>query len=329
MQSKRLLIAAVLSCAAAAIQAQTTRYIGTCDASAAIGIGRDHFVVGDDEQHTLFVYRAGKPAAAAKVDLGRYLGAFDSHGEAGEIDIEGAARIGDRIYWISSHGANGKGQPQPTRRRFFATTIVSTASVPTVQALKTPPYTQLLEKALANPKLAPLFEDAAKRSPESEQGLSIEGLAATPDGQLLIGFRNPRPEGKALVLPLRNPAAVLDTGADPDFGELMHLDLGQRGIRSLEWGGDNYQIVGGPHGDRRNDPKALSFERYKWDGPGTQPTRVSQNKFGNINPEVIFRMNGTGRWYVLSDDGDFPVGNQTCKDLKEAKKKGFRGMFLK
>jgi hypothetical protein len=32
-------------------------------------------------------------------------------------------------------------------------------------------------------------------------GLNIEGLAATPDGQLLIGFRNPLSEGKALLLP--------------------------------------------------------------------------------------------------------------------------------
>ncbi|RQO59405.1 DUF3616 domain-containing protein [Variovorax sp. KBW07] len=331
MQATRTLIAALLlSCAASsAVQAQTTRYTGICDASAAVGIGRDHFVVGDDERHVLFVYRAGSPAAVGEVDLGAYLGAIDSKGEAEELDIEGAARIGDRIYWITSHGANGKGEPQPTRRRFFATTVVDSGPVPTVQALKTPPYTKLLEKALADPKLAQLFESASKLAPESEKGLNIEGLAATPDGQLLIGFRNPRPEGKALVLPLRNPAAVLDTGADPVFGEVIRLDLGQRGIRSLEWGGTDYRIVGGPHGDRKEDPKALSFELYKWAGAGTQPVLVPQNKFGDINPEALFRMNTTGRWYVLSDDGGVAVGKHACKKKKvPVEKKGFRGMYL-
>jgi hypothetical protein len=330
MQATRILIATLLSCAASsAVLAQTTRYTGICDASAAVGIGRDHFVVGDDEKHKLFVYRVGEPVASDKVDLRAYLGApINSKGKAEEFDIEGAARIGDRIYWITSHGVDGKGLPQPTRRRFFATTVVDSGSVPTVQALKTPPYTQLLEKAFTDPKLAQLFEGASKLKPESDKGLSIEGLAATPDGQLLIGFRNPRPEGKALVLPLRNPAAVLDTGADPVFGDVIRLDLGQRGIRSLEWSGTDYRIVGGPHGDRKEDPKALSFELYKWGGPGTQPALVPQNKFGDINPEALFRMNGTGRWYVLSDDGGVVVGEKACKDKKDSQKKGFRGMYL-
>jgi len=37
---------------------------------------------------------------------------------------------------------------------------------------------------------------------KSPGGLNIEGLCATPDGQLLIGFRNPIPDGKALIAPL-------------------------------------------------------------------------------------------------------------------------------
>ena len=64
--------------------------------------------------------------------------------------------------------------------------------------------------------------------------MNIEGLAATADGKLRIGFRNPRPGGEALVIPLLNPAPVVDSGAAPVFGELARLDLAGRGIRRME-----------------------------------------------------------------------------------------------
>lgn len=330
MQITRTLATVLLSCSVSAALAQTTRYVEVCDASTAVGLGRDHFVVGDDEEHTLFIYRSGEPVPVGKVNLGAYLGVVPDRAEIGEIDIEGAARIGDRIYWIASHGANGKGEPQPTRRRFFATTVIENTPVPTVQPLKTQPYTELLEKALSDPRFASVLARASTLDPESDDGFSIEGLAATPNGELLIGFRNPRPQGKALVLPLRNPAAVLDEGADPVYGDLIHLDLGNRGIRSLEWGGTEYLIVGGPHDDRRKNRTALSFALYTWGGPGTQPMLIPKGKFSDtVNPEAVFRMNGTGRWYVLSDDGDVAVGDKKCKSKKvPAAQKSFRGMYL-
>ena len=36
------------------------------------------------------------------------------------------------------------------------------------------------------------------RAAEAEGGFNIEGLAAAPDGSLLIGLRNPIPQGRAL-----------------------------------------------------------------------------------------------------------------------------------
>jgi hypothetical protein len=44
---------------------------------------------------------------------------------------------------------------------------------------------------------------AAHRPAEAPDGLNIEGLAATPAGSLLIGFRNPLPGGRALARPDR------------------------------------------------------------------------------------------------------------------------------
>src|SRR5438094_602992 len=83
----------------------------------------------------------------------------------------------------------------------------------------------------------------------SDGALSIEGLASTPDGALLIGFRNPiTDDGKALVARLKNPDQVV-AGQPAEFGKPITLDLGGLGIRSMERRGDEYLIVAGRHGE--------------------------------------------------------------------------------
>ena len=68
-------------------------------------------------------------------------------------------------------------------------------------------YTQLvLRDMLEDPKLAQFdLKTAETITPKEPGGLNIEGLTSTPEGALLIGFRNPIPEGKALLIPLKNP----------------------------------------------------------------------------------------------------------------------------
>lgn len=67
-------------------------------------------------------------------------------------------------------------------------------------------YTRLLNALLAADTLAPYrLATAAQRAAEAPGGLNIEGLAATPEGTLLIGLRNPLRQGRALLVPLLNP----------------------------------------------------------------------------------------------------------------------------
>ncbi|MBT2321867.1 DUF3616 domain-containing protein [Variovorax paradoxus] len=327
MRIASMLLAGSLSCVALSLSAQTTQYKGMCDASAAVSLGQDYFVVGDDEQSVLRVFRIGHPAAKSSLDLSRYLGVQRENKKPLETDIEGAARIGDRIYWITSHGRDGDGKSAPSRHRLFATTVAQHTKAPTIRNVDAPPYSKLLEQALQDERFSDLTA-AEPHAPEKEDGLSIEGLAATPDGQLLIGFRNPRPNRAALIIPLLNPAAVVDRGEAPAFGDLIRLDLGGRGIRSMEWLDGAYLIVGGPHDDRRENSKALSFELYRWAGPGQQPQKAEQRSFTEINPEALFKVAGKAGVYVLSDDGDVAVGNDKCKKAP-ASRQSFRGRFLK
>jgi hypothetical protein len=53
------------------------------------------------------------------------------------------------------------------------------------------------------------FSDAAALVLEANDGLNIEGLAATPEKKLLIGFRNPIRSQRALLASLENPREVM------------------------------------------------------------------------------------------------------------------------
>ena len=108
---KILTVAAGLGVAAAAqgasLSAPTT-YRGMCDASAAVSLNADLFAVANDEDNTLRVYHR-KPGGlpAFSFDLTAFLRIGKKSPEA---DIEGSAAIGDRVYWITSHGRNAKGK---------------------------------------------------------------------------------------------------------------------------------------------------------------------------------------------------------------------------
>jgi hypothetical protein len=318
-----LLLASLLS--TAPVGAEVMLYRGLCNASAAVAIGPRNFVVADDDLDVLSIYEYGKPDAILPgVDLIDYLGNRQPDGKLKEADIEGAARVGNRIYWIASHARNTKGKVQEARQRFFATEVVDTAAGPTVKALSTPPYKGLLRDLLADPRFALLAEASAlQTAPEDPGGLNIEGLAATREGQLLIGFRNPLPKGKALLLPLRNPAEVIDKAAAPVFGDLIALDLGERGIRSIEWVDSRFLIVAGPFDNGKGSGKG--FALYTWTGRvADSPQRIKQIDFGNMHPEALFAATGDRTIHILSDDG-----NAACKkgDLAAARKT-FRDLVL-
>jgi len=330
---QQLVFGVGMAVAAGGVQARDQaqdHYVGACDASAAVAIGQGHFVVGDDENDVLRVYRRASAEPVAEVDLTDYLRNRKPGGKPTEADIEGAATIGERIYWISSHARKGKdGEVDRYRQRLFATDIVRGAGVPTLRPVAAAPHETLLDELVADARFK-VLADAARLKPEVEGGLNIEGLAATPEGALLVGLRNPLPQGRALVVPLRNPREVIDAGARPVFGELIWLDLGGRGIRSLERVGNAYLIVAGPYGEASASPVRPSFALFRWSGSAGQvPVLVPGLDAGSFRPEALFLDPDAGDLYLLSDDGDEQVGQRACKD-KQVKpaKKSFRAMAL-
>ncbi len=124
-------------------------YTGALDGSAAVPIDSKLFAAVSDEDSIIRIYRrdaGGQPQQ--RIDLSAVL---ELDPRWPESDIEAAARVGDRVYWITSHGRNKTGKERESRHRFFATDIRTNENgVQLVIVGK--PYKDLLEDLLAAPQ---------------------------------------------------------------------------------------------------------------------------------------------------------------------------------
>jgi Protein of unknown function (DUF3616) len=291
-------------------------FVGACDASGAVPLTKDVFAVADDEDNILRQYSAQNGGEALdKTDVSPFLELRQKHPES---DIEAATRIGDVAYWLTSHGRNKKGDLKPERSYFFATTLPSNQL--RLSGVGSP-QSGLQEELIA--QFDPDFhlQAASERPPNVPEGFNIEGLTATLDGKLLIGFRNPIPHGKALIVLLENPRAVLD-GAKAQFGTPILLELEGLGIRGLSWWHGKYLIIGGPFD---NGPSKL----FTWEGPGHVAALVAVD-LSHYNPEGFFTPEDADEIMLLSDDGTSLIEGKPCKTLKKHEgPKRFRGIWLR
>lgn len=305
---------------------------GMCDASAAIALfNSDYLIVANDEDNILRVYQAqksGKPSQ--EIDLNHY---FKNNSKKKEVDIEGAALLDGVVYWITSHGRNKDGELKLQRRQFFATKITLQGENISVEQSGIS-YENLLpdlRDSLEDQELKKYFESIdldQHLAPEEKDGINIEGLCTTPNQDLLIGFRNPVPDGKALLIPLKNPAELVrQENSSAQFGEPIRLDLGGLGIRSIEYWEKHktYIICAGAFDDSSN------FCLYQWSGNSAEnPEMIEGIVFPqDFRPEsVLFYPNQDDRLHILSDDGGLKQDGITeCKKLP-SEQRSFRSIWV-
>lgn len=333
---------------------------GASDASAATAIGKDMFIVADDENNTLRIYKTKDLSLPiSSFDMTNFLGTTSVHPEA---DIEAATFVDGRIYWITSHSRNKNGKLRQNRYRFFATTVktkdkniviapVGTACRNLVHKLLETENSQTLKLQQATRFGEYLKKNERKKLAPKVNGLNIEGLCATRDKKsLYIAFRNPVPLdketrlAKALIVPLINFKEVIDNSEEPVFGEPILLDLHGLGIRSIEFSAfhKTYFIIAGARGNWRE------FVLYKWSGNIDDPP-VPVQRLGSENndltPEALVPFDNSPELLLLSDDGtlltdvsglddcmeDELLDNGKCpnKFLTNQNQKFFRAIWLK
>jgi len=318
--------------AAAAAPAEDVRFGGTCDGSAGVAVGHDQLLVANDEDNALRLYPISGADAPLQVHpLDAFLGVTLDKPEA---DIEAAAPMDGRVYWMTSHGRNKKGKARPNRHRFFATEIELTDEGSTVVRPVGKPYARLLDDLLAPDSHVErtLALSGHRTLPPKRGGINIEGLAATPQGDLWIGLRSPVFAGegpsagtpRALLVRLRNPAAVVAGEARADLGDAVLIELGGRGVRSLAYRAStgSILIVAGPPGSHG------SFALYEWGGEGTGARLLAELESGqDASPEALVAAGAPGRILLLVDEGSRPVDGVECKEAPEGRR-SFGGRWL-
>lgn len=301
---------------------------GMCDASGAVPLSRDLFMVADDEENILRIYDASKGgfpvdaftlSTGVKNSMARSGKQSPDLGIASELDLEAATTLDGLSFWLTSHARNKKGKVKPERFQFFA---LSYNEARDQLELYGKPFDSLLDTLIDQPELASFgLGKASQRAAEDEDAVNIEGMTARREGGVYIGFRNPVPAGKALIITLENPKAVVQ-GEAPRYGTPVTLDLQGLGIRGLSFWKDAYIIAAGEPGD------GTRTTLYSWQGGNSAPHKMQLDMPDDFNPEAFFSPDDRRQFMVLSDDGGVKTGKNSCKNLKDPRQRSFRGIWL-
>jgi len=294
---------------------------GAFDGSAGADVGGGFFVGATDEDNEFRLYDVKGGPSPKTLEVGVDAAVKGALGlkKIKECDLEGAAKIGDLIFWIGSHGRDKDAEEKKERQVLFATKLSGVGKDAKLE-IAGKVYTRLIDDLLKDPALTPFdLAKAATLAPKDEGGLNIESLAADV-GKLWIGFRNPKSKAKeALLVPLLNPTEIIKKDVRPKLGDPLLLNLGGLGVRDMVAWNDGFLIIAGDFVDRFQ-PGAKPSRVFSWK-PGTEPKDIGVD-FDDLNPEAIMIM-GEGdnaRILILSDDGKYPGRNG---------KKVFRGVWLR
>ncbi len=317
---------------------------GASDASGVIRWG-EYLIVGDDEGNVLRVYDQQGGQALDAFDYGGVLGLSD------ELDFEAMTFTGTlgtegTLYLTGSHSNSKSGKEAPGREAILAVKLTTDAQgKPVFDTAGIQTYKGLVaaldawDASGSSGKPAGYYglkvSSDAGIAPENVNGFSIEGLTTSPDdSQLWLGFRAPQLDtgsrDKALLVAVTNYQAVLaDNSLSPTF-EAIELNLGGRGIRSIDRAldGSGYLILAGPSGSA-SAAVTHDFRLFTWSGdPATAPIELDNNldallaatggSFESIASPASVRP-GT-EILLLQDNGDTLWQGQTqvSKDLDPA-----------
>lgn len=256
-------------------------------------------VIEDEKQHALSLLRISG-GHVAHIALSAPFWSWGDGDFWNLDDLEGVTTdSAGNIYAITSHSRDSDGDTQKSRERLVRFRIEGDSVVD-------PRVFGNLKRDLmaAHPELA---ASAAIRNVKSEGGLNIEALEMSPDQrQLLIGFRSPLLDERAIIASIENPGAIFDTDERPRIGaRLTTLDLDGNGIRGISWVPSlaGYLIIAGPVTRDK-----VKFQLWFWrGGSGDHPRRVTVAGLSGfehaegVSPAVI---EGRQCIIIVSDDGN-------------------------
>jgi len=264
-------------------------------------------LVEDEKKHPFSLITINPDGSVSSTPL--KAGLFEPGDDFWKLDdLEGLAL--DRsgfIYALTSHSRDGDGDVKKSRDKLVRFRVEGDRVV-------SPMVSKGLKLALV--AMHPVLAHAAGiRDVKNGGGLNIEALEITPgnppDKQtLLIGFRSPLLDGRAIIACVENPSALFETGEPPRIAaKLETLDLGGNGIRGMSYipslGG--YLLISGPVAREK-----VHFQLWFWSGQSGKPARrvtapglPGFEHAEGVSPAVI---DGRQRIIIVSDDGSRAEG---------------------
>ena len=140
----------------------------------------------------------------------------------------------------------------------------------------------------------------------TSNNINIEGLSFnSKTHDLIIGFRAPISDGKALLVSIKNPKEIFLEKKKPIFSEVIKLNLNGLGIRDITFDEqkDGYWIIAGGSNSRNGN-----FQLWFWDRKNLKVERVKNHPnigFGE-GITVINRDSKNVGLLILEDNGKKP-----------------------
>ncbi|OGU21038.1 MAG: hypothetical protein A2580_12875 [Hydrogenophilales bacterium RIFOXYD1_FULL_62_11] len=217
------------------------------------------------------------------------------------------------VYALTSHSRDTEGDEKKSRDKLVRFRVEGGRMVE-------PMLVRGLKPALVrtHPVLAAAADIADVKS---SGGFNIEAMEISADGQqLLVGFRSPLLEQRAIIACVENPAAIFERCEPPRvLRTLITLDLGGDGIRGLAYLPtlDGYLVISGPVASQQ-----VHFQLWFWSGlPDAPARRVSVaglpgfEHAEGVSPAVI---DDRQRIIIVSDDGSRKDGRDAHFVLLDA-----------
>jgi hypothetical protein len=299
-------------------------YRATCDGSGALAIDFNHFINVSDEDQVVRVYVRGSSAGPVQsLDISAALGVATT----AEVDLEDVTRIGSRVFMTASHGRKSSGSLDRARYKLAAFDLGG--SPPAISLTSAGTSNLLLDQILdadnwdqPNTGVIAALDAASDLGTASDstlapenQGTNVEGLAHDAAGRLLVGFRNPRVNGNAIVVAIANPDGAI-SGQTAQVAGAAELDLGGLTLRGMAYSEVHQAVIliggsiasGGP------------FALFMWSGAlGDEPTQLATLTPPAMSaPEAIVPYPSTRDVQVLFDQGDADISGVQCKDAAVA-----------
>lgn len=275
---------------------------GGASGSAGVALDDTYMLVADDDSQIIHLYNrttSGKPLRS--IDMSPYLNLRDtsSDGAIRDLDIEGATRIGNRVFWLTSHSNRDSGSASPNRYRLFAIDVSGQGASIDFDFVGF--YGGLRDDLIAwGQSHSYRFSNAAEdgKNPLNAEGFNIEAFSIAPNQvNAYIGFRAPLVgDNKAVIAVLENFVGWFNNGVPntrPQIGNPIELDLGGRGIRAMECNSNECLIVAGSSSD---DP---NFAIYVWSGFAGDTLFLRQVDLSGLTPEGV----------IIPPNTDFSAGS--------------------